>query len=114
MGNRKVYIIDECHMLTEPAWNGMLKLLEEPPPRLVVILCTTHFERIPDTITSRCQLYPFSKLTLDQIRNKLETICQSIGICPDPKHIQFIVESSHGNMRTAENTLEQVCQIKAS
>jgi len=112
MGNRKVYIIDECHMLTEPAWNGMLKLLEEPPPHLVLILCTTHFEKIPDTITSRCQLYPFTKLTPDQIKRKLEFICQSVGITPDPKHIQFIVEKAGGNMRSAENTLEQVCQIK--
>lgn len=112
MGKCKVYIIDECHMLTEPAWNGMLKLLEEPPPHLVIILCTTHLEKIPDTVTSRCQLYPFSKLKSEQIRQKLEYICQQIGVEPDPKHIQFIVESSNGNMRTAENTLEQVCQMK--
>jgi DNA polymerase-3 subunit gamma/tau len=112
MGNYKVYIIDECHQLTEPAWNGMLKLLEEPPPHLVIILCTTHFEKIPDTITSRCQLYPFGKLKPEQIQQKLKLICQGVGINPDPKHIQFIVESSNGNMRSAENTLEQVCQIK--
>jgi len=111
MGNRKVYIIDECHMLTEPAWNGMLKLLEEPPPHLVIILCTAQFQKIPDTITSRCQLYPFTKLKAEEMKQKLGLICHSIGIDPDPKHIQFIVESSKGNMRSAENTLEQVCQI---
>ena len=111
LGNHKIYIIDECHMFTEPAWNGMLKLLEEPPPHLVVILCTTHFEKIPDTITSRCQLYPFTRLEPEQVRHKLELICQNIGIAPDPRHIQFIIEKAGGNMRSAENTLEQVCQI---
>ena len=111
LGNRKVYIIDECHMLTEPAWNGMLKLLEEPPPHLAVILCTTHCEKIPDTILSRCQLYPFTKLKPENVTQKLEHICQDKGITPDPKHIQFIVEKARGNMRSAENTLEQVCRI---
>jgi len=112
MGKRRVYIIDECHMLTEPAWNGLLKLLEEPPPHVVVILCTTQYTKIPETIVSRCQLYPFEKLKAEDMKRKLEAICQSIGISPDPRHIQFIVESAHGNMRTAENTLEQVCQLK--
>ena len=112
LGKRKVYIIDECHQLTEPAWNGMLKLLEEPQPHLVIILCTTQFQKIPDTIISRCQLYPFTKLKPDQMKTKLETICRSIGITPDPRHLQFIVESAQGNMRTAENTLEQVCQLE--
>lgn len=111
-GNYKVYIIDECHQLTEPAWNGMLKLLEEPPPHLVIILCTTHFEKIPDTISSRCQLYPFTKLKTDDIRQKLEHICRNIGITLDPKHIEFIVESSNGNLRSAENILEQIYQIR--
>jgi len=111
LGNRKVYIIDECHMLTELAWNGMLKLLEEPPPHLAVILCTTQFEKIPDTISSRCQLYPFTGLKPENVTQKLEHICQDKGITPDPRHIQFIVEKAGGNMRSAENTLEQVCRI---
>jgi DNA polymerase III gamma/tau subunit len=81
MGKRKVYIIDECHQLTEAAWNGMLKLLEEPPQHLVIILCT---------------------------------ICQGVGINPDSRHLQFIAESAQGNMRAAENTLEQVCQLKSN
>jgi DNA polymerase-3 subunit gamma/tau len=111
VGKRKVFILDECHQLTEPAWNGLLKLLEEPPPHLFLMLCTTAFEKIPETVTSRCQLFPFGKLSGEVIKVKLERIAQNIGIAPDPRHIQFIVESSHGNMRTAENTLEQVCQL---
>ncbi len=112
LSKRKVYIIDECHALTEPAWNGMLKLLEEPPPHLVIILCTTHYEKIPDTIISRCQLYPFEKLRPEYLKKKLDYISQSLGITPAPQHIQFIVESAHGNMRQAENTLEQLCELK--
>lgn len=111
MGNKKVYIIDEAHQITEAGFNAMLKLLEEPPPHLVIILATTHFEKIPDTISSRCELFPFTKLKPEDIKRKLEIISQKEGIEPDPKHIQFIVESSQGNMRSAENTLEQVCQI---
>lgn len=108
MGKRKVYIIDEAHMLTETAWNGMLKLLEEPPPHLVIILCTTQADKIPLTAKSRCQLYPFHQLKPNDIRQKLEGITAEEGIELDPKHLQFIVESAGGNMRSAENILEQV------
>jgi DNA polymerase-3 subunit gamma/tau len=110
--NKKIYIIDEVHALTNDAFNCLLRLIEEPPPHLVVILCTTEFARIPETVSSRCQLFPFTKLTADDITRKLEFIARSEGITPDPRHIQFIVESSGGNMRSAENILEQVCQAK--
>lgn len=124
IGNRKVYILDECQMLTDPAWNGMLKLLEEPPPHLVIILITTdtlkqdhHFEKIPETISSRCQLFPFLKLKAEDIGRKLDLICQREGInllelygdeesaC---KGTQFIIRQACGNMRSAENVLEQI------
>lgn len=113
LGARKVYILDECHQLTDEAWAAMLKLLEEPPPHLVIILCTTDFKKIPETIASRCQLFPFMKLKPEIIKEKLKRICQMVGIEPDPKHMQFIAESASGNMRTAENTLEQVVQLGA-
>lgn len=108
LGNKKVYIIDECHMLTEPAFNGMLKLLEEPPPHLVIMLCTTHFEKIPDTITSRCILLPFTPLKATNIKEKLSYICQKEGITVDQKHIDWISETSCGNCRKAENMLEEI------
>lgn len=111
IGKKKVYILDEAHQITEAGFNAMLKLLEEPPPHLVIILCTTHFEKIPDTITSRCQLYPFTKLKPGNIKKKLELISQNEGISPDAEHLTFIAESSHGNMRSAENLLEQICKI---
>ncbi len=112
LGKKKVYIIDECHQLTEPAWAALLKLIEEPPPHLVITLCTTEFQKIPDTITSRCQLYPFDKLEPECIKGKLTRICQTIGIEPDARHLDFIAQSSNGNMRTAENILEQVCLLQ--
>jgi DNA polymerase-3 subunit gamma/tau len=111
MGKKKVYVIDECHALTEAAWNGMLKLLEEPPPHLVLILCTTEFKKIPETIASRCELFPFTKLRPEVIKQKLERILKLIGIEPDQGHMTFVADSSNGNMRTAENLLEQIVQI---
>lgn len=114
MGKKKVYIIDECHQLTEPAWAALLKLIEEPPPHLVTILCTTDFQKIPDTITSRCQLFPFTKLEPEQIKAKLNNICRDIGIEPDIRHLDFITQSSNGNMRAAENILEQVCLLQVA
>jgi len=107
LGNRKVYIIDEAHMLTEQAWSAMLKLLEEPPPHLVVILCTTQADRIPLTVRSRCQHFPFHALKPLEVRGKLERIATDQGVELDPRHLQFIVESAAGNMRSAENLLEQ-------
>jgi DNA polymerase III subunit gamma/tau len=111
-GNKKVYILDECHQLTEAAWNSLLKILEEPPPHLVLILCTTDYKKLPPTIISRCQLYSFNKLKPEDIKRKLSTICRNIGQEPDTNSLQFIVEKADGNMRMAENILEQVCVLK--
>lgn len=108
MASRKVYIIDEAHQVTEAGFNAMLKLLEEPPEHLVMILCTTQADKIPLTVKSRCQLYPFHQLKPAEIKGKLESIAQDQGVELDPKHLQFIVESAGGNMRSAENILEQV------
>ena len=112
IGAKKVYIIDECHQLTEPAWNGLLKLLEEPPEHLVLILCTTEFTKIPDTVSSRCQLYPFHKLKAQDIKSKLEMIAKVKGVELDGKHAEFIAQSSGGNMRKGENLLEQCLVVK--
>ncbi len=111
LGKRKVYIIDECHALTPEAWNAMLKLLEEPPPHLAIILCTTEYEKIPATVYSRCQRIAFDKLPPDLIRAKLDMICQTQGIPADPHHLTWVAETACGNMRTAENTLEQVLTL---
>ena len=109
---RKVFIIDEAHRITEVAFDAMLKLLEEPPPHLVVILCSTDPSKIPLTVKSRCQLYPFHALRPNDVKCKLEAITKSEGIGLDPKHLQFITESAAGNMRSAETLLEQVLCLK--
>jgi DNA polymerase-3 subunit gamma/tau len=110
LSSRKVYIIDEAHRLSEQAWDGLLKLLEEPPPHLVVILCSTQAEKIPITVKSRCQLYPFQPLKADEIRAKLKQIAQAEGISSlSPQSLEFIVQTACGNMRSAINLLEQVC-----
>jgi len=111
IGNKKVYIIDECHQLTEPAWNGMLKLLEEPPKHLVIILCTTDITKIPDTVTSRCELFPFKKLKQEDIKGKILSEAGMEKIELAPKHAEFIAQTSGGNMRKAENLLEQCIAV---
>ena len=112
MGNKKVYIIDECQMLSDPAWNGLLKLLEEPPPHLAFILCTTDLAKIPETIASRCQLYPFKKMKPEDIKSKVEMIARGEGIPLDERHAEFIAQTSGGNMRKGENLLEQCLVIE--
>ena len=112
IGNKKVYILDEAHQITGEGFNAMLKLLEEPPPHLVIMLCTTQFEKIPETIQSRCQLYPFARLEPEDIKKKLEFISQDMGMTLNPKDIQSIAENSRGNMRSAENVLEQIWQLR--
>ncbi len=110
IGNKKVYIIDEAHQITEAGFNAMLKLLEEPPKHLVVILCTTNGlgdGKIPETVVSRCELFPFKKLKTGDIRGKVEMIAKAEGIELDTKHAEFIAQTSGGNCRKAENLLEQ-------
>jgi len=107
IGNKKVYIIDEVHQITEAGFNAMLKLLEEPPSHLVIILCTTDITKIPDTVSSRCELFPFKKLKLEDIKGKILSIAKAEQIELDPRHAEFIAQTSGGNMRKAENLLEQ-------
>jgi len=107
IGNRKVYVIDEAHQITDAGFNAMLKLLEEPPGHLVLILCTTDYGKIPETVSSRCQLYPFKKLKDEDITRKVEMIAGIEGIELDPKHLAFIAQTAGGNMRSSENMMEQ-------
>ncbi len=104
-GGRKVYILDECHALTPDAWKAMLKTLEEPPPSVVIILCTTDDTKIPDTVKSRCQVYGFKQLPDDAVEQKLRLLQPDL---PD-EFVKRITVGAAGNMRYAENMLEQVC-----
>jgi len=105
---RKVYIIDEVHMLTKEASNALLKTLEEPPPHVVFILATTETNKILPTILSRCQRFDFHRLSLNDVVTKLEHICKSEGIEIGAEALKLIARSATGSMRDAENLLQQM------
>ena len=104
----KVYIIDEVHMLTEPAFNALLKTLEEPPPHAIFILATTEVHKVPLTIISRCQRFDFRRIPLERIVDKLAQLCRHEEIEVDPQALRLIARTASGSLRDAENLLEQV------
>ena len=104
----KVYIIDEVHMLTEPAFNALLKTLEEPPPHAIFVLATTEIHKIPLTILSRCQRFDFRRLSQEDMVNKLQQICDQEGIRTEPQALKLIAKAATGSLRDAENLLEQL------
>jgi DNA polymerase-3 subunit gamma/tau len=107
-GRHKVYIIDEAHMLTGPAFNALLKTLEEPPKHAAIILATTEFEKLPATITSRTQRFLFKKLPKVKILEKLATIVKEEKIKAGKETLELIASASEGSLRDAESLLEQL------
>ena len=107
-GQRKVYIIDEAHMLTEAASNAFLKTLEEPPPHVIFVLCTTDAHKILPTIISRCQRFDFRRIPSEQIYGRLVDITENEGVTVDPEAIRLVARHSAGSLRDAENLLEQL------
>lgn len=105
---RKVYIIDEAHMLTREASNAFLKTLEEPPGHVLFILCTTEADRILPTIQSRCQRYDFHRLPGQTVHERLTLIAQSESIDIEPDALRLIARNCGGSMRDALNVLEQI------
>lgn len=104
----KIYIIDEAHMLTQEAFNALLKTLEEPPPHVIFILATTEHHKIPKTIISRCQDFDFRYMELDLIADRLRSICTAEDILIDDEGLSSIAEQSEGCLRDAENLLERL------
>ena len=105
---RRVYIIDEVHMLSPHAFNALLKLIEEPPDHVVFILATTDTHRVPPTIISRTQRYDFRRLATDVIAAKLTRITSAEGVQADPAALDLIARLADGGMRDAESLLDQV------
>lgn len=103
----KVYIVDEVHMLTDQAFNALLKTLEEPPDHAIFILATTEIHRVPLTIVSRCQRYDFRRIPLDAISEKLAELCRAEGVEAQPEALEILARHSTGSLRDAENLLEQ-------
>lgn len=107
-GRKKIYIIDEVHMLTKEAFNALLKTLEEPPEHVIFILATTEPDKILPTIISRCQRYDFKSLTYTEVKDKLSEICYGENVEIDEGSLGLIYESSGGSMRDAISILERV------
>lgn len=108
----KIYIFDECHMLSTAAWNAMLKMLEEPPAKSIYILCTTNPEKIPQTILSRVQRYDFQKISTEGISKRLHDICVMEELAPVPDNgytdaINYIAKLANGGMRTAISLMDK-------
>lgn len=107
-GKRKVYIIDEVHMLTTEAFNALLKTIEEPPESVIFILATTEAQKIPATILSRCQTYKFRRLTIREITSRLQDISVANEIEIDPEALAVIARRANGGLRDALSILDQV------
>ena len=99
--------MDEVHMLTDQAFNALLKTLEEPPAHAIFILATTEIHRVPLTIVSRCQRYDFRRIPLDAISEKLSELCRAEGVEAQPEALEILARHSTGSLRDAENLLEQ-------
>ena len=108
LGRYKVYIIDEVHMLSTGAFNALLKTLEEPPEHVIFILATTEPHKILPTILSRCQRYDFTKLSDEDIKNRLKSVLEKEGIPYNEDAIKIIVSLADGGMRDALSILDQV------
>ncbi len=104
----KVYIIDEVHMLSTAAFNAFLKTLEEPPPYAIFILATTEKHKIIPTILSRCQIYDFNRITIDDTVNHLEGICKTEGITADPNALHIIAQKADGALRDALSLFDRL------
>ncbi|MEN3007522.1 MAG: DNA polymerase III subunit gamma/tau [Pseudothermotoga sp.] len=108
MGQYKIYIIDEFHMLTREAFNALLKTLEEPPERVVFVLATTNLEKVPATIISRCQLIEFKSFKESDILQQLKHVTLNENIDADEEALKLIAKRASGGMRDALTLLEQV------
>jgi DNA polymerase-3 subunit gamma/tau len=107
-GRYKVYILDEAHQLTDAAWNALLKLIEEPPPHLVFVFCTTDLSKVLPTVRSRCQTFVFSRPRLPDLVRKLRRIADAEKIDVPDQALALIGRSARGAYRDAESTLDQL------
>jgi DNA polymerase-3 subunit gamma/tau len=113
-GARKIYIIDEVHMLTTAAFNALLKTLEEPPAHVVFVFATTEPHKIPATILSRCQRFDFRRVTMSQIQARLAEVAQAEKIQAEPAALTLIARAAEGGMRDAMSLLDQVISFSGS
>jgi DNA polymerase-3 subunit gamma/tau len=110
-GKRKVYVLDEAHMLTGPAWNALLKTLEEPPAYAFFIFATTEWHKIPATIVSRCQRFEFHRIPEDLLSARVKEVAKEEDINIDKEVIDLIVSRADGCVRDAETLLGQLASV---
>ena len=103
----KVYIIDEVHMLSQGAFNALLKTLEEPPSYIIFILATTEPHKIPATILSRCQRFDFKRVTVKDMTARMQKICNEENIVVEDKALNLVARNSQGALRDALSILDQ-------
>ena len=107
-GSKKIYLIDEAHMLSKAAFNAFLKILEEPPTSVSFILATTEIQKIPDTVRSRCFQVLFHPVQTSTLQKYLKQICKNENIPIDDDAIQLLTQETEGSVRDALNLLEQI------
>ncbi len=107
-GQWKVYIVDEAHQLTTAAWNALLKLIEEPPPHLVFVFCTTDLAKVIPTVRSRCQTFVFQRPRMQELVQALRKICDGEGIEASDAALSLIARGANGSFRDAISLLDQL------
>ena len=113
-GKFKVYIIDEVHMLSQQAFNAFLKTLEEPPAHAIFILATTEKHKIIPTILSRCQIFDFKRITVDDIAGHLEFVAEKEGVKAEPEALHMIAEKADGALRDALSLFDRMVSFSGS
>ncbi len=113
-GRRKIYILDEAHMLSTAAWNAFLKTLEEPPPNTIFVLATTEANKVPPTVVDRCHRFDFHRPTVTQIASVLSRVAESESIEIPPPAVAAVARAATGSFRDALGTLEQLVTYSGS
>ncbi len=113
-GKYRIYIIDEVHMLTNEAFNALLKTLEEPPPNVLFVFATTESHKVPATILSRCQRFDFKRMPVKHIMMQLAEMCQKEGIAIDEESLRLIAVKADGSMRDSQSVLDQIIAYAGS
>lgn len=104
----RIFIIDEAHMLSAPAWNALLKLIEEPPPHVIFMFATTEAQKVPATILSRVQQFKLRKITVDELIGRLREICKAETIEADDAALEIVARRGEGSVRDALSILDQI------
>src|SRR3954449_11117314 len=113
-GRSKVYILDEAHQLTDAAWNALLKLIEEPPPHLLFVFCTTELQKVLPTVRSRCQTFVFQRPRLPDLLKLLRRVADGEGMDVPDAALALVARSARGSFRDAVSTLDQLAAATGS